>query len=154
MSTIARTSYHRNATAVIFDGGCLKADPIARETRARFGRGVLKSVPHDKRPYTQADLDEFSAMLRDRDTKPTPLPPITPDQLAAQISESIRQSQALGRRQDALWAKLHGIRPICGGAPTKFEPTEDDLADVFGSDKEPVHRASGDDDMAYIGAVG
>jgi hypothetical protein len=86
--------------------------------------------------------------------KVAPLPPMTFDALMSQIRGDLSRCVALGRRQDALWAKLHGIRPICGGAPTKFEPSEDDLADVFGCDDEPAHRISGDDDMAYVGAVG
>jgi hypothetical protein len=46
-----------------------------------------------------------------------PLAPITPAALAEQIRTDLARLREIGRRQDELMAKVHGIRPVCGGSP-------------------------------------
>jgi hypothetical protein len=126
MTKIARTPIHRNAT-VLFDGGQLKADPAAKRARAQFGRGILRSRPHDKRPYNAADLAEFAALL------------------ATGPARASTPSADLAK---------HGIKPVRGGAPAKFEPTDQDWADFYGWTDEPAQRVAADDDMLHLNACG
>jgi hypothetical protein len=99
MSTIPRSPCHRSATIILFDAGRLSADHVLREIRARFGRGVLISRPHDTRPYTAGDLADAAAMFGDEAARP--LPPITPCQLMAQIKSDLARCKDLARSIDA-----------------------------------------------------
>jgi hypothetical protein len=73
--------------------------------------------------------------------------------LMSQIRDDLVRCQELGRRQDALAAKIEmfkrGIRPIAGGSPeaTRFIPSEQDIEDVFGS-------PSCGDDAQFMNAAG
>jgi hypothetical protein len=135
----------------------LYAKPRIKPTRKTirkpgpFGRGVFPRV----RPFEPSHADRIDlATMATVPAKPAPTPLNWIDRLAEQIRGDLVRIRELGERQDALYLKLHGIAPICGGAPTKFEPSEEDWADFYGWTDEPVHRVPGDDDMAYVGAVG
>ena len=114
MVRVTRKAFHRNA-AILFDGGQLRTDPAARQARARFGRGVLKSVPSFKAAFSFADAQEAALMFAEA-PKPAPRPSITPGQLMAKVRDDIARCKELGRRQDALLLALHGIKPISGGS--------------------------------------
>jgi hypothetical protein len=157
MSTIARTPFHRNRNAVIvFDAGLIRHNPALREIRAQFGAGILRSFPTSRCEFTAQDAQEAVVMFIET-VQSTPLPPISPDQLAKEISESIRRSQALGRRQDALLAKLHGIRPICGGSPEADARSEFNrrIDEIMNGIDDPAGNPVTDADIAAVnGAVG
>jgi hypothetical protein len=102
MSNVLSSPCHRNAV-VVFDCGRIHLDHALREIRARFGRGVLISRPHDTRPYTADDLAEAAAMFG---ANPAPLPPISPCRLMAQIKSGLEECAELGRSIDAFAATL------------------------------------------------
>jgi hypothetical protein len=72
MSTVSRPPLHRNVV-ILFDAGRLRDNPDARTCRSNFGRGILRSVPHTRCPFTQADLDEIHGLFDDS-THTTPCP--------------------------------------------------------------------------------
>jgi hypothetical protein len=94
MSTVLRSPCHRNAAIVLFDAGRLNVDHALREIRARFGAGLVRSVPyHGTCPFTQGEAQEAAAMFG-------------PCQLEHQIKEDLIRCRHLGQRQAALMATL------------------------------------------------
>jgi hypothetical protein len=115
---------------------------------APFGQGILAYRPHTSTPFTATDEAEAAAMFAEANHAP-----MTFDALMSQIRGDLVRCEALGRRQDALAAKLElsrrGIRTISGGSPeaTRFIPSERDLEDVFGN-------TSRGDDAQFMTAAG
>jgi hypothetical protein len=153
MSKIACTSFHRNAV-ILFDAGQLRDNPAARAIRARFGAGLIRSFPCTRCEHTAQDAQEYAIMFA-VPANPASMPqPRSLKEIMDSSDRNLAACASLLKTIDRHTMRMSGIRPICGGAPTKFEPSEDDLADVFGSDEEPVHFVPGDDDMAFVGACG
>jgi hypothetical protein len=127
-----------------------KVKPTRKSPRhsEAFGVGILPFVPFTGRTqFTATDEAEAAAMF----ATPASEPLNWIDQLQAQIKSDLVRCEALGRRQDALAARIEmskrGIRPISGGAPTRFAPSPDDLEDVFG-------RGHQGDDAQFMTAAG
>jgi hypothetical protein len=121
MISLRKTGFHNNVGAtILFDGGALKTDRAACRARARFGRGVLAYVPHSGRcDHNHQDELDRVAMLAEDAARATTLP--TPSQLASQIRADLSRCRKLAGQFDAIFAKLHDIRPVCGGAPSGAE---------------------------------
>jgi hypothetical protein len=135
----------------------VKRTRVSRRHSEPFGAGVLAFVPFvGVMPFTVADVEEAALLFADV-TNPAPTPLNWIDRLQAQISESIRLSQALGRRQDALMARIQmsklGIRPVCGSSP-EHDARADfgrKLEEVMNGIDEPDASTVADEDLYRIG---
>jgi hypothetical protein len=155
MSKVLRSSLHRNAVIVLFDAGLIRHDPALRETRARFGAGVLRSFPSSRCSFTAQDAQEAVAMFAET-VKPAPRPSITPAALAVEISASIRRCQALGRRQDALLEAIRNpLPPLCGGSPNDARSAWTRRVDeIMNGIDDPDGNPTTDFDVANVAAMG
>lgn len=131
---------------------CLATIPVKPNRRTsvpaghRFGQGILQSRPHVSTPYTASEAAEAAAMFAE--AKPVTM---TFDALMSQIKTDLVRIAEIGKLQDDLMSRIQmsklGVRPISGGAPSRFVPSKQDLEDVFGS-------PSCNDDAHYLNAAG
>jgi hypothetical protein len=101
-------------------------------------------------PYTAQDARDHAEA-----TRATSLPTITPGDLANRIKADLARCRRLRNQFDALSAKLHDVRPICGGSPEadEYETWARRVSEIYEGIDEDASPMT-DADVADVNAIG